>query len=383
MQRIYAVYPVYAATSGASYACQRILEAMDLSGVAMALYCVAADKHMNRHYHRLTLPGWARSIGYRLLSNDFLVKLTEWRYLSSLTRDEVAYIWPGTQLATFQKAKLKGCVVVAENINTHQSASRRILDQEYKRLGLVPTHGISEQNGAVESEKLEYVDYVFSPSPAVTQSLMDANIGLEKIIPCSYGLSESDLIDSSSADRSARDSKFVAIFVGRIGIRKGVHLLLDYWVKSGVQGTLKLVGNIEADARHLIEPYLARPDIQHVGYCKDLRPLYQEADVFLFPSLEEGSPLVTYLSLGAGLPAVVSPMGAGGVIRDGIDGVVLEPVDEEGWIAALRNMVSDPRYRARLGENARSNAEEYLWDRVGKRRLDALNQRIGSLGGRR
>jgi glycosyltransferase involved in cell wall biosynthesis len=381
MKRIRCIYPVFASVSGASYACQEILDSMMLDGISVALHCVAADKRMARDFYFLTLPGGAQSVGYRLCSNDFLVRLTEWRYLSSLSGAEVAYIWPGTQLATFQKAKSKGCVVVAENINTHQSTSMNILDREYKRLGLVPTHGISERSGADESAKLDYVDYVFSPSPAVTQSLIDADVGIERIISCSYGLSESDLADPRSVDGPVGSDEFVAIFVGRIGIRKGAHLLLDYWVKSGVRGRLKLVGNIEADARSLVEPYLGRPDIQHIGYCGDLRPIYKAADVFLFPSLEEGSPLVTYLSLGAGLPSVVSPMGAGGVVRDGVDGVVLEPHDEEGWIVALRSMAADAEFRARLGNNARSHAEEYLWDRVGKRRLDALRQRIESTGG--
>lgn len=333
--------------------------------------------------HRVTLPGWAHAVGYRTISERMLAAVTEWRFLSALSRRDVAYIWPGTQLTTFQRAKSKGCIVVAENINTHQLTSKRILDQEYKRLGMAPTHGIGEQNGAIESSKLDYADYVFSPSPSVMQSLIDASVNPEKIIPCSYGLSESDLLDARPDGRSANDDKFVAVFVGRIGIRKGVHLLLDYWVKSGVQGTLKLVGNIEADARHLVEPYLGRPDIQHIGYCRDLGPIYRDADVFLFPSLEEGSPLVTYMAIGAGLPSVVSPMGAGGAIRDGIDGVVVEPHDVEGWVAALRTLAADPEYRAQLGNNARSNAGEYLWDKVGKRRLDALRQRIDSMGGER
>lgn len=374
INEVRAVYPVYATTGGASYACQQLLAAMVNAGVLASLYCVAADRAVESPMHRVTLPSWAHGLGYRVCSPGFLVAATERRFLSSLSGKEVAYIWPATSFSTFRKAKEKGCVVVAENINTHQATSKRILDAEYRRLGMAPSHGITEEDGALESAKLEYVDYVFSPSPCVTSSLLDAGISQERIISSSYGLCEDDILREPLANRATNQTGFTAIFVGRIGIRKGAHLLLDYWVKTGVKGVLKLVGNIEANARHLIEPYLSRPDIKHVGFCSDLRPIYRDADLFLFPSLEEGSPLVTYLCLGAGLPSIVSPMGGGGVIRDGVDGVVLDPHDEEGWVAALRRIASDADTRLAYGKNAYASSADYTWDKVGARRWQALSQ---------
>jgi glycosyltransferase involved in cell wall biosynthesis len=383
MRIVSAVYPIYLDTDGPGYACQRILDAMGASGITITLHCVAADRSMQTRFLRLTLPLWAQRIGYRLCSKKALARTTEWRFTSALSDQDVAYIWPGTDLSTFQKAKAAGCIVVAENINTHQMNSKRILDREYKRLGMIPMHGISDQDAAVESSKLDYVDFVYSPSPCVTSSLIDAGVPLEKIISTSYGLSSSDLLDPDVDEKSRQEDGFVAVFVGRIGIRKGVPLLLDYWVKSGVKGTLKLVGNIEANARHLIEPYLARSGIQHVGFCKDLKQVYRDANLFLFPSLEEGSPLVTYLSLGAGLPSLVSPMGGGGIIRNGIDGMVIDPHDEAGWISAIRSLAGDPDLRATLGSNARAHAEDYLWEKVGRQRLDELMKRIEKHSGTR
>lgn len=375
---MHAVYPVFSATSGASYACQQLLLAMAQADLHARLYCVAADRALEGPLHRVTLPSWAHGIGYRICSSGFLVAATERRFLSSLTGKDIAYIWPATSLSTFRKAKETGCVVVAENINTHQTTSKRILDTEYRRLGLTPSHGITDADGAMESAKLEYVDHVFSPSPCVTASLLEAGIARERIISSSYGLGESDILQEPFTNRVKDKQGITAIFVGRIGIRKGAHLLLDYWVKSGVKGALKLVGNIEANAHHLIEPYLSRPDIEHVGFCNDLRPIYRDADLFLFPSLEEGSPLVTYLCLGAGLPSIVSPMGGGGVIRDGVDGIVLDPHDEEGWVAALRSIANDVEMRAAYGRNSYESSADYTWNKVGARRWQALSQGIRS-----
>ena len=46
------------------------------------------------------------------------------------------------------------------------------------------------------------------------------------------------------------------------------------------------------------------------------------ADVFVFPSLFEGSAVVTYEALASGLPSIVTPR-AGSVVRDGIEGFLV------------------------------------------------------------
>ena len=52
------------------------------------------------------------------------------------------------------------------------------------------------------------------------------------------------------------------------------------------------------------------------------------ADVFVFPSLFEGSAVVTYEALACGLPCVVTPE-AGSVVRDGVEGLVVPSADVE------------------------------------------------------
>ena len=47
---------------------------------------------------------------------------------------------------------------------------------------------------------------------------------------------------------------------------------------------------------------LLRSDVIHRDYTSDISLAYREADFFAFPSLEEGSPLVTYEAMANGLP---------------------------------------------------------------------------------
>lgn len=361
---------------GPSYACQALLGAMNSTGTDVRLHCVSSEHNVHQPFFRPSIPLWAKPLGYRLFSEDTLNRYTEWRYLRSMTNHEIAYLWPGTSIEAYRAIKSMGRILVTENVNTHQATSKQILDAEYRRVGLPPDHGIDEKRILEESAKLELVDFVFSPSPEVTTSLLDAGVPIDKVIPTSYGCHEREILLPEEVACRENRKQFTAIFVGRIGIRKGVHLLLDYWSQAGVNGTLKLVGRFEPSAMKLIEPYLKRHDVVHVPFTSDLRSVYLDADVMLLPSLEEGSPLVTYLALGAGLPSIVSPMGSGGVIANDSEGLVAPPHDAEGWIESIRKISSDSGLRQRLAANAYRKASQYLWSNVGRLRVESLKAAI-------
>ncbi len=377
--RINTICPDYISSlGGPSYACQALLGAMNAAGIDVSLYCVSSANSVHRSFYRLSIPLWAKPVGYRLFTEECLRRYTERRYLSSLESQDLAYVWPGTSLETYRAIKSSGHILITENVNTHQATSKEILDEEWHRLGLTPGHGINEKSIADENEKLELIDYVFSPSIEVTRSLIRAAVPREAIIQSSYGCNENNiLLPEEIAGRGSR-TELTAIFVGRIGIRKGVHLLLDYWVKAGVTGKLKLVGRIEPSAMHLIEPYLNKQDIEHIPFTRDLRSVYLDADVFLLPSLEEGSPLVTYLALGAGLPSIVSPMGGGGIINNGHEGLVIDPHDADQWIESIRKVFSDTGYRLSIANHAYRLAGHYLWKNVGRRRAGSLLESIAN-----
>lgn len=357
---------------GPSYACQALLGAMNTAGADVRLHCVSSEQNVHQPFFRPSIPLWAKPLGYRLFSEETLNRYTEWRYLRSMTNHDIAYLWPGTSLETYHAIKSAGRILVTENVNTHQATSKQIMNAEYRRIGLTPDHGIDEKRILEESTKLELVDFVFSPGTEVTASLLNAGVAADKIIQTSYGCYEHEILMPDEVACRENRKQFTAIFVGRIGIRKGVHLLLDYWSKAGVNGTLKLVGRFEPAAMQLIEPYLKRHDVVHVPFTSDLRSVYLDADVMLLPSLEEGSPLVTYLALGAGLPSIVSPMGAGGIIKDGDEGIVIDPYNTDEWIESIRKVCHDTDYRRRLSENAYKRSASYTWNNVGKHRIASL-----------
>ncbi len=378
MIKIAAFYPNYFHIGGIAYAALSIIEAMQSKDIKASIMGIASGADLTKPFYRSAFPAWAKSIAYRILTEKQIKKFSEFRFSNSLVNSDIAYLWPGVSLALYENLHARGHQLIMESINTHQATSKSILDAEYARLRLAPTHGITSEAAAEESLKLDLVDFVFSCSPNVTASLITANVPTSKIIETTYGLRDSEILTKDELVSRSQHAEITAIFVGTIGVRKGPHLILDYWCRSNIKGKLRLVGDIQPEIRHIIEPYLKRSDIEHVPYVKDLRSIYKEADVFILPSLEEGSPLVTYLALGARLPCIVSPMGGGGVIEHGKEGFVIDPFDAQAWVEAIQTISSDIDLRKKFSKNSHTKAKAYIWSNVGNQRAQALLSRIKS-----
>ena len=91
-------------------------------------------------------------------------------------------------------------------------------------------------------------------------------------------------------------------------------------------------------------------------------------DVFLLPSVSEGSAGVCYEALAAGLPVITTP-NAGSVVRDGIDGFIVPIRSPEAIIEKLDRLASDPDLLAFMSKNARERSADYTLERYGERLL--------------
>jgi glycosyltransferase involved in cell wall biosynthesis len=99
------------------------------------------------------------------------------------------------------------------------------------------------------------------------------------------------------------------------------------------------------------------------------------ADVFVFPSLFEGSAVVTYEALACGLPCLVTAE-AGSVVRDGREGRIVPARDVGALAAAMHELGTDAGLREHLAAAARARAETFDWPRYHAAVLGAIAQSI-------
>lgn len=92
---------------------------------------------------------------------------------------------------------------------------------------------------------------------------------------------------------------------------------------------------------------------------------FQGADLFIFPSLSEGSSLALLEAMAAGLPIVTTPVGAApDLLSESESALFAPPADASALAGAVRRLLDDPAQRARLGKAARTVAETYAWPRL-------------------
>ncbi len=376
--RLCSLYPLPSDDVGISHICLALHEAMDAESFRVSVVTPMVRRGGDRPFVVPAVPRLLCWLPYRRLQS-FLDRRTVSRFLKEAESCDVAYLWSEIPLHVARALRAMGKMVVREKFNCHKAYGKRILDDEYASLGLPRGHSITQAAIDKEREELGLADHVFSPSPMVRISLIAEGVRAERIIDSSYGWDPKRF--RTHARPRGKQGELTVAFVGSGIVRKGIHLLLDAWSRAGVRGRLLLAGPIAPDVSEYCARHLARDDVEILGFVTDVGSVFQRADVFAFPSLEEGSPLVTYEAMAHGVPVIVSPMGAGPIARDGVDGYVLDPRDTPGWIEAFRSLAEDPDRRLAMSQACTERAQEFTWERVGARRREALIERCAARSG--
>lgn len=164
---------------------------------------------------------------------------------------------------------------------------------------------------------------------------------------------------------------FLVGWVGRMTAVKRTDLVvrtLEQLVHDGVDARLLLVG--DGPDRDDLERYAHELGVARrclfLGYQEDVARWYDAIDVLLLPSVNEGTPVSVIEALAAERPAVATRVGGiPDVIRDGVDGFLVDS-DEPGELAArLAELAQDPPHRAAMGAAGRARVlERYSVDRL-------------------
>ena len=150
------------------------------------------------------------------------------------------------------------------------------------------------------------------------------------------------------------------LFVGFMRPEKGVEVLIDAFDILRKRRPLKLTlaGGVdrESGATELLHNRLAaspyRADITlpgEVEFGEQVFELYRTHDVYVLPSLSEGTPRTLVEARALGCPLVASRVG--GVpssVEDGRDGLLVPPRDPQALAAAIERILDDARLRQSL-----------------------------------
>lgn len=283
---------------------------------------------------------------------------------------DVFHGWRNMALRSIRRAKDRGAVTVIDGASTHPHVQKRLVEEEYRRFD-VDRELMGRRHFERAVAELAECDYVFVPSDFVLDSFLEVGFDRDELVKIPFGVDIDQFTPPDDLARSGRE--FQTVFVGQISLRKGIQYLLPAWQQANVEGQLLLAGQVTDTAKEFVEPYRDDPSIRFLGWVDDMPRLFRDASVFAFPSVEEGSALVSYEAMASGLPAIVTP-NVGSLVEDGEHGVVVKPRDVDAVADAIERLAGDPDERARMGRAARETVEAYTWERYGDRVTDTYRR---------
>ena len=224
----------------------------------------------------------------------------------------------------------------------------------------------------IDREESEWhtANLIVCGSEFVREGIRKCNGPDQKCVVVPYGV-EIRAPDRAAQHRNRQGGDALRVLtVGSVSLRKGAPYILEAAKSLKRRCVFLMVGSIDvtpkaqSDLREYVQLAGATPRSEMAEH-------FQWADVFLLPSICEGSATAIYEALAHSLPVICTP-NAGSVVSDGEDGYVIPPHDSCAIVEKLELLHRDRDLLANLSMNARTKAESFTLTEYGRRLSNVL-----------
>lgn len=161
------------------------------------------------------------------------------------------------------------------------------------------------------------------------------------------------------------------LFAGTWLDHKGIYYLRDGFealAKIYLELRLTIAGcavDVESVKRWFSPEVRDRVDVLPFVSRADMPALYARHDIFVFPSLMEGLPIVLLEAMAMGMPVVTTETcGMMDFVEDGHNGLLVKPADAKEFVSAVERLMESVELRGRLGRAAQETMKRHTWERV-------------------
>lgn len=224
-----------------------------------------------------------------------------------------------------------------------------------------------------EDEELALADLVLCGSEFCKRTLISGGVPPSKIAVAEYGADTARFTPRATPGASGAVR---LLFVGTLALRKGIHHLLEAVRRLQRRGVRLTAAGATCVRPEMLRRYADVLEVTGFRLHGEMPALYRDHDLYVFPSLVEGSSLSIYEAMASGLPVVTTP-NAGSIVRDGVDGFIVPPGDVDGLASAIERLVEDRDLRLAMGRSAVERARSYGdWRHYGDRLAGAIQARF-------
>ena len=206
----------------------------------------------------------------------------------------------------------------------------------------------NEMYRVVEKKYLQSVDgFIFNSQ--TTKGVVNGLIGNNKPDVVAYPPTDrfGNAISEEEIKERSKKKELRILFLGNVMGRKGLHTLLEAVKGLKSKVIVDVVGSLTSEPKYAkqMQEFINQNDLSSFVFLHgslDKQPLIEKlknANVLVVPSSYEGFGIVYLEGMGFGLPAIGTTAGAAGeIIRDGVDGFLIQPGDAHLLRAKLQIM---------------------------------------------
>lgn len=343
MKRDHRIAVVFGATLGAGglgAQCGNAIAGARASGLETIALGPASDPSFASQVEQLSLrsapkqvPGWARRLSWLRWNTGRLqlmqdVRLGHWaaRQLETV-RPSLCYVFTQVGLETLRWARANGVPSILETPNGHIRNFRGVYEAETRRWGSGHYWGHpTDAMVARVEEEYRLADHIRVSSTWARNSLISYGIPSSKITVLQQSVDIARF--SPGAAPQERSERLRLVFVGSLDLRKGFPYLLDAVRRAHPHRfRLSVVGATGDRACRRLFARL-REGLPVEASPGDPLPALRASELFVFPTLEDGSPFAVAEAMACGLPVIVTrACGAAEWVEPG----------RSGWIVAERS----------------------------------------------
>jgi glycosyltransferase involved in cell wall biosynthesis len=195
-------------------------------------------------------------------------------------------------------------------------------------------------------EDIERADAVLVNSDFVKETFLQQGWDGTKLYVIYYGVDDA-FLDGIPARRDVGrvvGGNIRVVFAGSFERRKGAEELtaaMRMLNEGGIDLCLDVAGGVGSDSVGLLKQLQRNPRVRYHGLLsrRELAKLLFSADIFVFPSLAEGSARVVFEALACGCYVITTP-NSGSIVEDGVHGRLVPPGDAAALAKAITQAIS-------------------------------------------
>lgn len=299
----------------------------------------------------------------------------------AFSEGQIVWGFNGASLDLFRAAKERGKRCVLDQTSYPKRLTAELVRSQLRRWPdwdryedrLLEAQRNAARGVVREETEWALADRIVGGSEFVREGLIAMGVPAAKIHVVPYGVDPNSYsavghtMKEITSDKPGQPLR--VLFAGKVGVWKGAPDLLEAlgYLPSGCVEA-RLVGRIDLHVDKLSKLPSA---VEFLGAVPRARmaELYRWADVFVCPSISEGSAGVTYEALMSGLPVIATP-NAGAPVRDNVDGMLVPIRDAQALATALKRYLDEPEllhahHQAALRDRQRLGLDAYRENLIG------------------